>query len=71
MNYDKIKIDLEKVYKQNLNKPIENILDEVWFRNEVEFSKCEMLTEESEYFDKFAKQYLYKLKNKGVQNETL
>tara|TARA_B100000073_G_scaffold342804_1_gene346484 strand:- start:269 stop:475 length:207 start_codon:yes stop_codon:yes gene_type:complete len=65
MNYDKIKIDLEKVYKQNLNKPIENILDEVWFRNEVEFSKCEMLTEESEYFDKFAKHYLYKLK-KGV-----
>ena len=65
MNYEKIKIDLEKVYKKYPTQSIENILDEVWFRNEVEFSKCEMLTEESKYFDKFAKQYLYKLKNKG------
>ena len=43
------------------------IIDRVWHRFEVHFGEFQMLSEEAEYFDEFANEYLYNLLNEDVQ----
>ena len=45
----------------------EEIKDRVWHRYEVHFGEFQMLSEEAEYFDEFANEYLYNLLNEDVQ----
>jgi len=43
------------------------IIDRVWHRFEVHFGEFQMLSEEAEYFDEFANEYLYNLLNEDIQ----
>lgn len=43
------------------------IIDRVWHMYEVHFGEFQMLSEEAEYFDKFASDYLYNLLNEDIQ----
>jgi len=45
----------------------EEIKDRVWHRFEVHFGEFQMLTEEAEYFDEFASDYLYNLLKEDIQ----
>tara|TARA_R100001510_G_C7633634_1_gene192142 strand:+ start:910 stop:1245 length:336 start_codon:yes stop_codon:yes gene_type:complete len=43
------------------------IIDRVWHMYEVHFGEFQMLSEEAEYFDEFANEYLYNLLNEDIQ----
>jgi len=43
------------------------IIDRVWHMYEVHFGEFQMLSEEAEYFDEFADEYLHNLLNEDVQ----
>ena len=45
----------------------EQIKDRVWHMYEVHFAEFQMLSEEAEYFDEFANEYLYNLLNEDIQ----
>ena len=45
----------------------EQIKDRVWHRFEVHFGEFQMLSEEAEYFDEFADEYLYNLLDEDIQ----
>ncbi len=45
----------------------EEIKDRVWHRYEVHFGEFQMLSEEAEYFDEFANEYLYNLLDEDIQ----
>ena len=45
----------------------ESIIDEVWHMHEVEFANSHALTEEAEYFNEFASEYLYNLLDEDLQ----
>jgi len=50
-----------------VNAIFEEIKDRVWHMHEVHFGEFQMLSEESEYFDEFADEYLYNLLSEDVQ----
>lgn len=50
-----------------INDLFESIIDEVWHMHEVEFSNSHALTEEAEYFNEFASEYLYNLLDDDLQ----
>ena len=50
-----------------INDLFESIINEVWHMHEVHFGEFQMLSEEAEYFDEFADEYLYNLLNEDVQ----
>jgi len=43
------------------------IIDRVWHMYEVHFAEFQMLSEEAEYFDEFADEYLYNLLDEDIQ----
>ena len=43
------------------------IIDRVWHMYEVHFAESQMLSEEAEYFDEFANEYLYNLLDEDIQ----
>ena len=45
----------------------EQIKDRVWHMYEVHFAEFQMLSEEAEYFDEFADEYLYNLLDEDIQ----
>ena len=45
----------------------EQIKDRVWHMYEVHFGEFQMLSEEAEYFDEFADEYLYNLLDEDIQ----